>query len=147
MYKVIVVGTDGSERAGNAVRIAMGWAKAFGAELHAINVVHASAAAGFADSRAAQFEVNRMQGDAEKIRSQLLADAKAEGISIEVHHPGGDPAAALLGTAEKVNADLVVVGNRGMGGMKRFVKGSVPNTVAHNCHCDVLIVDTDAETA
>ena len=30
-----------------------------------------------------------------------------------------------------------------MSGMKRFVKGSVPKTVAHNCHCDVLIVETD----
>ncbi len=143
MYKVIVVGTDGSDRAGIAVTQAVSLAKAFGAELHAVNVVHPSVNVGFADSRAQQDQVNSMRDDAEKIRSQLLADADAEGVSLKVHNPGGDAAKALLGTAENISADLVVVGNRGMTGMKRFAQGSVPNTVAHNCHCDVLIVDTD----
>ena len=143
MYKVIVVGTDGSDRAGIAVRAALALAKVSGAELHAVNVVHPAVTVGFTDSRAGQDQVNTMREEAEKIRSQLLADAEAEGVSLKVHHPGGDAAKALLGTAENVSADLVVVGNRGMSGMKRFAQGSVPNTVAHNCHCDVLIVDTD----
>lgn len=146
MYKVIVVGTDGSDRAGVAVREAMTMAKASGAEVHAVNVVHPSVSAGFSDSRAQQDQVNSLREDAEKIRAQLLADAKAEGVSLKVHNPGGDPAKALLAMAEHVSADLVVVGNRGMSGVKRFVQGSLPNTVAHNCHCDVLIVDTDTDT-
>jgi nucleotide-binding universal stress UspA family protein len=143
MYKVIVVGTDGSDRAGIAVREAMALAKVSGAELHAVNVVHAAVTVGFADSRAQQDRVNTMREEAEAIRSQLLADAEAEGVSLKVHNPGGDAAKALLGTAENVSAELVVVGNRGMKGTKRFVQGSLPNTVAHSCHCDVLIVDTD----
>ena len=143
MYKVIVVGTDGSERSGIAVREAVSLAKVSGAELHAVNVVHPSVSIGFADSRAQQDQVNTMREEVEKIRSQLIAIAEAEGVSVKVHNPGGDAAKALLGTAEEVSADLVVVGNRGMSGTKRFVQGSVPNTVAHNCHCDVLIVDTD----
>ena len=143
MYKVIVVGTDGSDRSGIAVREAVSLAKVSGAQLHAVNVVHPSVGVGFADSRAGQDQVNTMREEAEKIRSQLIAIAEAEGVSVKVHNPGGDAAKALLGTAEEVSADLVVVGNRGMSGTKRFVQGSVPNTVAHNCHCDVLIVDTD----
>ncbi len=143
MYKVIVVGTDGSDRAGVAVREAMDLAKMFGAELHAVNVVHPAVTVGFADSRAQQDQVNTMTHEAEAIRSQLVADADAEGVSLKVHNPGGDAAKALLGTAEDVSADLVIVGNRGMTGMKRFIQGSVPHTVAHGCHCDVLIVDTD----
>ena len=143
MYKVIVVGTDGSDRSGIAVREAVSLAKVSGAQLHAVNVVHPSLSVGFADSRAQQDQVNTMREEAEKIRTQLVAIAEAEGISVKVHNPGGDAAKALLGTAEEVSADLVVVGNRGMSGTKRFVQGSVPNTVAHNCHCDVLIVDTD----
>jgi nucleotide-binding universal stress UspA family protein len=146
MYKVIVVGTDGSDRAGIAVREAMSLAKVSGAELHAVNVVHGSVSVGFSDSRAQQDQVNSMREEADKIRSQLVADAEAEGVSLKVHNPGGDPAKALLGMAERVSADLVVVGNRGMSGVKRFVQGSLPNTVAHNCHCDVLIVDTDTDT-
>ena len=143
MYKVIVVGTDGSDRAGIAVRQAMAFAKVSGAELHAVNVVHSAVTVGFADSRAGQDQVNTMREEAEAIRSQLLSDAEAEGVSLKVHNPGGDAAKAILGTAENLSADLVVVGNRGMSGTKRFVQGSVPNTIAHNCHCDVLIVDTD----
>jgi nucleotide-binding universal stress UspA family protein len=43
--------------------------------------------------------------------------------------------------AEAVDADLIVVGNRGMKGTRRLL-GSVPNTVAHHAACDVLVVDT-----
>ena len=143
MYKVIAVGTDGSDRAGIAVKAALAWAKVSGAEVHAVNVVHPAVTVGFTDSRAGQDQVNAMREEAEKIRSQLLAEAKSEGVSLTVHNPGGDAAKALLGMAKNVAADLVVVGNKGMSGMKRFAQGSVPNTVAHSCHCDVLIVDTD----
>ena len=78
MYKVIVVGTDGSDRAGIAVRKAMALAKVSGAELHAVNVVHAAGTVGFADSREGQDRVNLMREEAEAIRTRLLSDAEAE---------------------------------------------------------------------
>jgi len=49
----------------------------------------------------------------------------------------------LLKVAELVHADLVVIGNKGMGGVKRLVLGSVPNKVSHHCPCSLLIVNTD----
>ena len=55
----------------------------------------------------------------------------------------GDPAVALIKVAEVADADLMVVGNRGMAGVKRFVLGSVPNKVSHRAPCSLLIVDTD----
>jgi hypothetical protein len=61
MYKVIVVGTDGSDRASVAVREAMALAKVSGAELHAVNVVHPAVSVGFSDSRAQQDQVNSMK--------------------------------------------------------------------------------------
>ena len=64
-------------------------------------------------------------------------------MTAEVHNPHGDPAEALISVAEAVDADLVVVGNRGMTGMTRFVLGSVPNKVSHHCPCSLLIVNTD----
>jgi len=106
--------------------------------------VQPAVSVGFAEARTGKEQVNTLREEAERIRSQLFAEAEAEGVSLTLHNPGGDPAKALLGTAEEVSADLVVVGNRGMSGAKRFVQGSVPNTVAHSCHCDVLIVDTDS---
>jgi nucleotide-binding universal stress UspA family protein len=54
----------------------------------------------------------------------------------------GDPANALLETAERVGADLLVIGNKGMSGVRRFVLGSVPNKISHHCPCSLLIVHT-----
>ena len=51
---------------------------------------------------------------------------------------------ALIDVAEQVNADLLVVGNRGMSGVRRML-GSVPNKVSHHCPCTLLIVDTTAQ--
>ena len=58
------------------------------------------------------------------------------------HHEEGDPGKALITVAKAAEADLVVVGNRGMKGLKRFVLGSVPNDVAHGAPCAVLILKT-----
>ena len=54
----------------------------------------------------------------------------------------GDPADAILDVAEEQGADLIVVGNKGMTGAKRFLLGSVPNKVSHHAPCSVLIVRT-----
>ena len=80
MYKVIVVGTDGSERAGTAVKAALALAKVSGSELHAVNVVHAAVAVGFTDSRAGQDQVNTMREEAERDPYPVVADAEAEGV-------------------------------------------------------------------
>jgi nucleotide-binding universal stress UspA family protein len=58
------------------------------------------------------------------------------------HILAGEPADCLLKVAEDVGADLLVVGNKGMQGPKRFLLGSVPNRVAHHADCSVLIVHT-----
>ncbi len=144
MYKVIVVGTDGTDRARVAVGEALALAKLTGATVHGVHVVHPAVTAGFSDTRTAQFEVTSMQEAADRSRDELLARAETEGVSAEMHHPGSDDVAdALIGVAEAVNADLVVVGNRGMTGMKGRLLGSVPNKVSHHCPCNLLIVNTD----
>ena len=57
----------------------------------------------------------------------------------------GSPVDAIIDVADEENADVIVVGNRGMGGAKRFVLGSVPNAVSHHAPCHVLIVHTTNE--
>ena len=54
----------------------------------------------------------------------------------------GDPADAILDVAEERKADLIIVGNKGMTGAKRFLLGSVPNKVSHHAPCSVLIIRT-----
>jgi nucleotide-binding universal stress UspA family protein len=145
MYNVIVVGTDGSDRASVAVRQAFGLAKLTGATVHAVQVVHPATKTGFADSSGGQLEVDKMREHAEQSAARLLAEAESEGISAEIHNPAmEDVADALIRVAEDVGADLIVVGNRGMSGVSRFVLGSVPNKVSHHSPCSLLIVNTEA---
>jgi nucleotide-binding universal stress UspA family protein len=142
-YKAIVVGTDGSTRASVAVDEAFALAKMAGATLHAVHVVHPAVAAGFHDALATQIEVNKSREEAQAVREKTLAEGERLGVTTKFHNPGGNDAAdALIEVAQQVNADLVVVGNRGMTGVSRFVLGSVPNKVAHHCPCSVLIVNT-----
>jgi nucleotide-binding universal stress UspA family protein len=68
--------------------------------------------------------------------------AKKEGVDAEPFPREGDPADAILDVAEETNADLVVVGNKGMTGAKRFLLGSVPNKVSHHASSGVYIVRT-----
>ena len=68
--------------------------------------------------------------------------AAAAGVTVERHARQGDPADAILDVAEEIGADLIVVGNKGMTGAKRFLLGSVPNKVSHHAPCSVLIIRT-----
>jgi len=68
--------------------------------------------------------------------------AKDFDVEIKSHPRDGDPADAILQVAEEVDADLIVVGNKGMTGARRFLLGSVPNKVSHHAPCSVIIVRT-----
>jgi nucleotide-binding universal stress UspA family protein len=143
-YKVIVVGLDRSERGSIAVDKALGLARATGATLHAVHVVHPAVEAGTVSSKAWQQVIDQERGEVEACKAQLLGDAALHGVPVEFHMSGmSDIPEAIISTAESVGADLVVVGNRGMSGRARFVLGSVPNKVAHRCQCSVLIVNTE----
>jgi nucleotide-binding universal stress UspA family protein len=147
MYTQIVVGTDGSGTANAAVRHAAALARVTGATLHVVHVfqpVSAMATMGI-DGGAAAVSAGVTE-DAERrareVLDRALAIAGEEGAPAEGHLTVDDPANALIDTAERVGADLLVVGNKGMSGVKRFVLGSVPNKVSHHCPCSLLIVNT-----
>jgi nucleotide-binding universal stress UspA family protein len=78
--------------------------------------------------------------------SQTLEEAatrlREAGLDVEIHAREGDPADAILDVAEEERADLIVVGNKGMTGAKRFLLGSVPNKVSHHAPCSVMIIRT-----
>jgi nucleotide-binding universal stress UspA family protein len=145
MYKVIVVGTDGSDRAAVAVREAAALAKLTGGALHIVHVMRlvslANAAYGDPSAITTANADARQSGD--EICARVLAEVESQGVSAQVHNVDGDPADMVMKVAEATGADLVVIGNRGMTGVKRLVLGSVPNKVSHHCPCSLLIVDTD----
>jgi nucleotide-binding universal stress UspA family protein len=145
MYKVIVAGTDGSPTATVAFRKAIELAKLTGATLHVVHA-HQLAAAHQAAAGIGSVDVGSVnqtiKGDSARVCSDAIAMAARDDVEVVPHSTSGDPADALVAVAEDVDADLIVVGNRGMQGARRFVLGSVPNKVSHHSPCSLLIVDT-----
>jgi nucleotide-binding universal stress UspA family protein len=148
MYKHIVVGTDGSGPAATAVDTAVALAALTGATLHIVHGHKLSSAYHLA----AAVEVGvvpdivesnqAIVAESERICGDAVTKAAAGGVQAEAHCVAGDAADALIRVATDAKADLIVVGNRGMAGARRFVLGSVPNKVSHHCPSSLLIVDT-----
>jgi nucleotide-binding universal stress UspA family protein len=119
-----------------------------GATLHIVSAYHAVSVGGVAMAATAGVtfdldEVNRsVAAQGALVCEHAAASIRDRGVKFEVHAVPGEPADALVGVANDVHADVVVVGSRGMSGARRFVLGSVPNKVSHHCPCSLLIVDT-----
>jgi nucleotide-binding universal stress UspA family protein/nitrite reductase/ring-hydroxylating ferredoxin subunit len=126
-YRTIVGGTDGSVSAGVAQQTAARLAKRLRAQLV---LVCAYGPPG----------ISRQVAET-TIRNAQLA-AREAGVDAETELGQADPDRLILDVAERRRADLVVLGNRGMGGATRFRLGSVPDRVAYSASCDLLIVDT-----
>jgi len=151
MFRSIVVGTDGSEGASIAVLAAAELAATQpGAVLHIVTVQKPlSSSAIAAGEMAAAAPVAAERNWEDEIKTELdrtLSNAaetaqRACDTRIETHARFGAPAEVLCDIAAHLQADLVVVGNRGMKGGRRLL-GSVPNTVSHHAPCSVLIVNT-----
>ena len=146
MFASIVVGTDGSETAGEAVRQAIALAKPLGAKLQIVSAYEPVSDTRLREeSRQApqdlQWSVNPRE-DVEATLNEAAELAREEGVTTETFARQGDPADAILDVAEENGSDLIVVGNKGMTGAKRFLLGSVPNKVSHHAPCSVLIIRT-----
>jgi len=146
MFKSIVVGTDGSETAGEAVREAIELAKAIGASIELVSAYEPVSRERLREeARQApgdmQWMINARE-DVEATLSEACERVQAAGIEVNSYAREGDPADAILDVAEERGADLIVVGNKGMTGAKRFLLGSVPNKVSHHAPCSVLIIRT-----
>ena len=143
MFKSIVVGTNGTATADIAVSRAVELAKLTGATLHVVSAYEpapATVGGNRPPAEAAEWAITpHFKVDAVLERAKDLA--RGGGVEIEEHGPRGDAAAAILSVAEGSNADLIILGSKGMQGARR-VLGSVPNKVSHRAPCDVLIVQT-----
>lgn len=118
----ILAGHDGSARSARALERALALAGEVGASVTVITVTDDEAR-----GRAALADAERLAADA--------------GVAVEPLLRSGQPAEAILDAAPE--ADLVVVGNRGMTTASRFVMGSVPNRMSHHIDRDLLIVQTN----
>ena len=154
MYQRIVVGTDGSPGATFALDHAVELAQATGATLHVVSAhkittpyqLASASEVGMAASAIGDAN-DAMHDDAVRICDAAVERAKEAGVTVEGHCVPGDAADALLTVATDTKCDLLVVGNRGMTGARRFVLGSVPNKLSHHCPTSLLIVDTSTARA
>jgi nucleotide-binding universal stress UspA family protein len=145
MIQSMLVATDGSETAKLAVERAAELASGTGARVHVITA-YRPLPARVEPGRAVNPEVSewRIPTDAraDAVLDEACSALRLRGVEAEPHARSGDPADAILDLAEELGADLIVVGNKGLSGARRFLLGSVPNKVSHHAPCDVLIVHT-----
>jgi nucleotide-binding universal stress UspA family protein len=136
---VYVVGVDGSDTAAAAAARAGELAAATGATIH---VVTAFSGRGTTTVGVGSdvFSFSDL-GMAEQVAEQQAAVYKSSGITATHAVGDGKPAAVILGEAERLRADLIIVGNRRMQGVQR-VLGAVANEIVHHAPCDVLVVKT-----
>ena len=136
----IVVGTDGSVTAEAAVRWALELAAGGQASVHLVTAYR-----DFSSDR------ERLRGTARSQPVELREAAEAvlaragrpfDDASIEAstHARAGNAADVIIEVAEEQDADLIVVGARGLNGLERFLLGSVSSKLAHHAPCSVMIV-------
>jgi nucleotide-binding universal stress UspA family protein len=146
MFTSIVVGTDGSDTAGKAVQAATDLARQVGASLSVVSAYEPVSSQRLREEkREVPKDLEWMVNPREDVEATLKEAAEGieeAGVKVETFAREGDAADAILDVAEETHADLIVVGNKGMTGTKRFLLGSVPNKVSHHAPCSVLIIRT-----
>lgn len=143
----ILLATDGSEEADLALQSASGLAKSTGSELHLVYVEAASYVFPATDweSLGGEGLPNRLDEAAKeaaktKVDEQVQRVREADGEIASAHARVGFPDAEIVDLAEELGAGLIVVGSRGLGGVRRALMGSVSMSVVHHAHCSVLVV-------
>jgi nucleotide-binding universal stress UspA family protein len=147
MFQSIVVGTDGSDGATRAVRAAAALGTPGQSRLHVVCVakpptMQALAAAESVPTAAYGTWEDAARDTLDTVLERAATEGRDAGLEVETHTGYGNPAEVLCDFAQRVHADVIVVGNRGMQGPRRFVLGSVPNHVSHHAPCSVFIVNT-----
>jgi nucleotide-binding universal stress UspA family protein len=146
LIKTIIVGTDGSDTAAQAVVQAGELADKLDANLVIVSAFEPVAEVRLQEERVeapadVEWAINQRE-DVDAMLSQISAPLRERGVDVRFTARQGNPADAILDVAEEEHADLIVVGNKGMSGARRFLLGSVPNKISHHAPCSVLIVRT-----
>ena len=122
-YRKIVVGAHGSPTSEVAEEVAAQLAHQLGAEMILVHVSD-----------------DMVNG--EDILRSAATRAGALGVDAQTVHRKGDVAESIVGTAADLHADLLVIGDHGMGPASRFSLGGLPSKVAHHSPIDILVVRT-----
>jgi nucleotide-binding universal stress UspA family protein len=156
MFHKILVAIDPSEESKYLFNEALAFAKAINAQLLLLHVlsplnegsttalplgfegVYPGFHTGAIDSYMEQWQGLEQQG-LERLRS-LQTDAESAGVVAEFSQNVGEPGQTICDVAKSWDADLIIMGRRGLAGLRELLLGSVSNYVLHRAHCSVLTV-------
>jgi nucleotide-binding universal stress UspA family protein len=138
----IVVGTDGSQGAEAAVQKVIDFASGSGATVHVVCAYPGRSTLERIGLTAKQDPVD-MRGVAADVVARDERRFVEAGFAVEKHVREGDPAHTLIDVAERQKADLIAVGARGHGALRRFALGSVSSKLSHHSPTSLLIVRED----
>jgi nucleotide-binding universal stress UspA family protein len=139
MFNTVVVGADDSSTARQAVVAAADIAQLTNGTLHIVTAYQRKSVR--IQDLPEEFRHTATINPADALLHELSLIAKERGLQSVIHPALGQAAESVIRVAEAENADLIVVGNKGMTGTRR-VLGSIPNSIAHGAPCSVLLVDT-----
>ncbi len=146
-FRKILVPVDFSEHSARALEHAKGLAKVFAAELHLLHCYPINVGAVLPYGIVIP---ESLEHDVRKAALERLAEwrekVSAEGIAVQEHITPQVPFEAIAATAEQLGADLIVMGTRGLTGLKHVLLGSVAERTLRIAPCPVLTVkDGDAD--
>ncbi|HUQ38639.1 MAG TPA: universal stress protein [Acidimicrobiales bacterium] len=142
-YRHLIVGSDGSDSSHLAVAQAAELAQAFGARLTIVTAFTKTGAVAAMDvPEDMRWQVTDVAGAETRAREASRVAKERGAADVRTRVASGDPADVLIEAAEELQADLLVLGSKGMTSPTRFLHSSVPNKVSHHAPCDVVIVRT-----
>lgn len=143
MFERIVVAVDGSEPAKHALSLACDLAGKYGSEVHLVHSPQLETTAIAVGSGAVEIkpDADKIAEAGRKIIDEAESIAAAEGCKTVQSVVGThDPATDILNLIEEAQADLVVMGRRGLGGVTGLLMGSVSQKVSHRATCTCMTV-------
>jgi nucleotide-binding universal stress UspA family protein len=143
----ILLATDGSEEASLAARTAVDLADKTGSDLHVAFVLRTQDTP---DYHIMGFNIEEPPEEIKQMGQRLLDEQvrwveEAGGTVAGAHFRITRPDQGILAVGEDVGAGLIVLGSRGLGGVKRALMGSVSDSVVRHAHCPVLVVRKEHE--
>jgi nucleotide-binding universal stress UspA family protein len=136
----VVVGTDGSPDADAALREAARIAKAEGAVVSLVTAFPDVPTYSEGIASSAKRDRIDLREVAEGVLSRAADDLRSQGLEVLTEAREGDPAQVILDVSRERDADLIVIGARGLTGIRRFLLGSVSSKLAHHADCSLMIV-------
>jgi nucleotide-binding universal stress UspA family protein len=144
----ILLATDGSEEAELATRAAVALAEGTGSELHVVHVTLIPITLPYPEVLDWREDLEYVEGKARELLDEQVKKVEdAGGTVARVHLRKGQPAEEIIALAEELGANLIVVGNRHRGRIRRALAGSVSDWVVRHARCPVLVVGAGARVA